>query len=300
MSELRHDPLSGRDVIIAAGRTSRPVTFVASPGLDVDSPPPDCPFCPGHESETPPEVARTGTGEPGTPGWRVRVFPNLYPIVETHEVIALSPDHRRSFGQLSDVGAVEVFTVMRDRVRTHLAAGHEYAVAIVNHLRPAGTSIEHPHAQVFALDVVPDAVTDAIERVGNADRDLVLDDAATEELAIACDPAMVWCPHTSTSPYLVRIAHEGAGPSFDGATDDVIASVALAMRDTLARLDAAIGDPPYNVVVHTAPPGTAPFHWYVEIVPRVSVVAGFELATGILVNTVPPERAAHDLRRSSR
>src|SRR5438874_12957464 len=101
MSELRHDPLSGHDVIVAAGRGTRPVTFAQSPA-ERTAGPLECPFCPGSESKTPPEVARTGSGAPGTPGWRVRVFPNLYPIVETHEVIALSPAHDRSLAQLDD------------------------------------------------------------------------------------------------------------------------------------------------------------------------------------------------------
>ena len=155
MSELRHDPLSGHDVIVAAGRAARPVTFTARAD-ERRAEAPDCPFCPGEEARTPPEVARTGTGAPDTPGWRIRVFPNLFPIVETHEVIALSPAHGRSLARLDDDEVVELFTVMRDRVRAHLLAGHAYAVAIVNHLRPAGASIEHPHAQVFALDVGAD------------------------------------------------------------------------------------------------------------------------------------------------
>ncbi len=107
---------------------------------------------------------------------------------------------------------------------------------------------------------------------------------------------MVWCPHASGSPYLVRVAHSRAGAQFDTSDDDVLAATALAVRDTLARLDLALGDPPYNLVVHAAPPGAEPFHWYVEIVPRLAVVAGFERATGILVNAVPPDRAAHELR----
>jgi UDPglucose--hexose-1-phosphate uridylyltransferase len=295
MSELRHDPLSGLDVIVAAGRAARPVTFAARPG-ERRAEAPDCPFCPGQESQTPPEVARTGTGEAGTPGWRVRVFPNLFPIVETHEVVALSPAHGRSLAQLDDDEVVELFTVMRDRVRAHLAAGHAYAVAIVNHLRPAGASIEHPHAQVFALDSVPAAVVERIARFGDAERDLVRDDADPAELVVARAPARAWCPSASTSSYLVRVAHEAAGPAFDTADDDVLAATAVTARDVLARYDAALGDPPYNLVVHTAPPGAGPYHWYVEMVPRLSVVAGFEQATGILVNTVPPELAAATLR----
>jgi UDPglucose--hexose-1-phosphate uridylyltransferase len=109
----------------------------------------------------------------------------------------------------------------------------------------------------------------------------------------------VWCPHASSSPYFVRIAHPEAGARFDDATDEVVTATAIALRDTLARLAVVLHDPPYNVVVRTAPPGAEPFHWYVDVIPRLTVVAGFEQATGILVNTAPPERAAAELRAAA-
>jgi UDPglucose--hexose-1-phosphate uridylyltransferase len=233
------------------------------------------------------------------------VFPNLYPIVGgpdagpgttgAHEVVVLSPDHR-SLAQLDDDAAAEVFTVLRDRVRAHLGGGHAYAVAIINHLRAAGASIAHPHGQVFALDFVPPAVEAALARTRAAGRDLVVEDAAPEPLIVTREPVRVWCPHASTSPYVMRAAHPAAGAHFDEADDDIVASVGIAVRDALARLATALGDVPYNLVVHTAPPATTPFHWYVDLTPRVSVIAGFEQATGVLVNTVSPEQAACMLR----
>src|SRR5262245_22214614 len=206
MSQLRHDPLSGHDVIIAAGRAARPNTFATShdEGASVST----CPFCPGNESATPPEVARVGPGSPDQPGWQVRAFPNLYPIVEAHEVVVLSPDHR-SFAELGDDEAATVFTVLRDRAHAHLEAGHRFAVAILNHLRGAGASIAHPHAQVFALDVVPAAVDAALARVRAADLDLVREDAAPPELLVSrTNGVSVWCPGASTSPYQLRLAHD--------------------------------------------------------------------------------------------
>ncbi len=305
MSELRHDPLSGHDVIVAAGRAARPVTFDRSAEQDSEGLRPECPFCPGSEAMTPPEVARAGPGDPDTPGWEVRVVPNLYPIVDgtddgsgasgVHEVVVLSPDHR-SFAQLDDREAVQVVTVLRDRVRTHLAAGHAFAFAILNHLRGAGASIAHPHAQVFALDRVPRAVEAALERTCLAHHDLVAADAADPSYLVTDAPASLWCPRASPSPYFMRVAHSAAGACFHDADDDVLAAVAVSVRDAVRRLAAALGDVPYNVVVHTAPPARAPFHWYVDVVPRVSIVAGFELATGILVNSAPPEQAAAALR----
>ena len=316
-SELRHDRLGGRQVIVAAGRAARPHQFVTEADATRGG---DCPFCSGHEGATPPEVLRTGPGAPGTVGWRVRVFPNLYPIVGgdgagpgatgAHEVVALSPDHTASLGQLDDDAATEVFLVLRDRVRAHLDAGHAYSLAIVNHRRAAGASIAHPHAQVLALDFVPPAVEAAVARFAGAGEDLVLLDAHAGSPVLdkpvlderVADPAVLaWSPYAASSPALVRVAHTGAGPDFAAAPDDQVAAVARATRSVLARLHAWLTDPPYNLVVYTAPPGAAPgaYHWYVEITPRVSVVAAFEQGTGVLVNTMPPEQVAAALRVQS-
>src|SRR5690606_11447759 len=95
MSELRYDPIHGRDVVVAAERAARPHTFRAMDAIS-EVVPDNCPFCPGHESETPPEVARTGAGEPDTPGWRIRVFPNKFPIVAPGTVVTHDADRWRT------------------------------------------------------------------------------------------------------------------------------------------------------------------------------------------------------------
>jgi len=212
-------------------------------------------------------------------------------------VIVLAPDHR-SFAELDDGEATTVVRLMRDRVHTHLEAGHVYGVAIVNHLKAAGASIAHPHAQVFALDVVPRAVEEALARFRTAGIDLVLADVLDDHVVHASDDVVAWCPAASSSKFLVRVAHESAGKRFDVADDATVDAVAVALRDSLLRLRTALGDVPYNVVVHTAPREAEPFHWYVEVTPRLSVIAGFEQATGIFVNTMPPEQAAEMLREA--
>src|SRR5262245_8235139 len=130
-SELRHDPLTGRLTIVASGRAGRPRT-VARDESDGDADRGVCPFCDGHEAMTPPEVYRVGPGARDTPGWRVRVVPNLYPIVAdeagTHEVVVLSPDHDRAFGALGDDAVLEVAHVVRDRAALHIRSGSAYAV----------------------------------------------------------------------------------------------------------------------------------------------------------------------------
>jgi UDPglucose--hexose-1-phosphate uridylyltransferase len=311
MPELRRDELSGRWVLLAPGRAARPHTFPSSapdaPGADV------CPFCPGNEHLTPPEVYRTGDGAPDTPGWRVRVVPNLYPIVGgpeagpgatgAHEVVVLSPAHDASFAQLDAAQAAEVLTVLRDRARHHLAAGCTFVQVVINHGRAAGASIQHPHAQIVALDVVPPAVAQAVERFGAAGDDLVVADLhrAGDDLRLLGGPVAAWCPRAGSTPYELRLALLARGPRFDEAADGDMQPLADAARSALARLAAAAGDVPYNLVVHTAPPGTTTesFHWYVEVQTRMAVVAGFEQGTGILVNTVPPELAARELREAA-
>jgi UDPglucose--hexose-1-phosphate uridylyltransferase len=257
-------------------------------------------------------VYRTGDGAPDTPGWRVRVVPNLYPIVGgadagpgatgAHEVVVLSPAHDHSFAQLDDVQATEVLTVLRDRSRFHLDAGRTFVQVVINHGRAAGASIDHPHAQIVALDVMPPAVTEAIERFEAAGRDLVvadLDDAG-DALRVVDGPVAAWCPHAASTPYELRIARRHGGARFADSDDGQIAAVARTVRSALGRLATTLGDVPYNLVVHTAPPGVPPsaFHWYVEVQTRLTTTAGFEQGTGILVNTTPPELGASRLREA--
>jgi UDPglucose--hexose-1-phosphate uridylyltransferase len=299
------DGLTGRWVLLAPERSARPHTVAAAPPTVPDAVA-GCPFCPGYEDLTPPEVGRAGGGEADTPGWRVRVVPNLYPAVGgphavapatgAHEVVVLSPAHDRSFGQLDDDQAVEVVQMLRDRTRFHLDAGHAYVQVIINHGRAAGASIAHPHAQIVAIDFVPPAVTSALERYAAAGSDLVRDDLAEGIPIVERAGTAAWCPHAPAAPYEFRAAPiDDVGARFDLASDDDAADLAVVLRDGLARLLATLGDVPYNLVLHTAV-GDAPFHWYVEVQPRLTIIAGFELGTGVFVNTLPPERAAAELR----
>ena len=305
MPEYRHDAILDRRVIVAAERSARPYTTTANPGLRTG--PDTCPFCEGHEDRTPPETYRTGDGAPDAPGWRVRVVPNLYPIVGTpatgdatgaHEVVILSPDHDRGFAQLEPDQATEVLIVVRERARVHLAAGRAYACAFLNHGRGAGASIEHPHAQLVAPDAPSDAVAAMTARFST---DLVareMADARRAELVVIDGPAIAWCPPASWSPYLMRVAHRSTRARFDEATDAEVGVVADALRGSLGRIHTVLGDVPYNVIVHSAPPEAraAEMHWHLEVVPRTSVVAGFEIGSGIYANSVAPEQAAAFLR----
>jgi UDPglucose--hexose-1-phosphate uridylyltransferase len=303
VADVRDDPLTGVRVLVAPGRADRPDAFrsdAASRPRHDD----DCPFCAGNEARTPPEVARTGPGAPDTPGWRVRVVPNLYPIRRgAHEVVVLSPAHDRTLGQLDASAAREALLVVRDRAAHHAAAGCAHVQAFVNQGRAAGASIEHPHAQLVGLDDVPPAVAAAADRFAAAARDLVAEELAharDAELGVRSGAAAAWCPPASASPYAVRCAVEGAGPRFEDAADTEVSELADALRDVVRRVEVALGPVAYNVVVRSAPRDTAPpFHWWVDVLPRVTTLGGFELGTGILVNPVAPAAAARALKEAT-
>jgi UDPglucose--hexose-1-phosphate uridylyltransferase len=295
MQQLLVDELTGDRVILVPARALRPDTFRvhAEPRpASVAS----CPFCGGNEHDTPPEVARLGDGDPDTPGWHLRVVPNKYPIVGdgvpgAHEVVIFSPAHDVDMGALSDKAATDVLLTLRDRSRFHLAHGCRYAQAFVNQGKNAGASIEHPHAQIVALDLVPPRVQVRLDRFApstftNDQQHKVVDGAV-----------VIWCPPASPTPFTVRLALAGGGPRFDEAADDETRAVGVGLRDAIARLRRALGDVAYNVMIESAPRDHAePFQWWVDVVPRVTVYAGFELATGLSVNIVAPAEAAAALR----
>ena len=256
---------------------------------------------------TPPEVARIGEGAPDTPGWQVRVVPNLYPIVGqepgipgAHDVFVLSPAHDRQLDALSSDGATAAFVALRDRAAHHLGAGFAHAQPLINHGRASGASIEHPHAQLVALAFTPPYVEATLARFANAGRDLVadgLEDARTGRFLVHAGAAVSWCPPGAVSPFVVRIALPQGGARFDRYSDEELRSLTESLQDALMRLHAILGDLAYNIVVNTAPrDDPRPFHCWIDIVPRLGVIGGFEMGTGVLVNPVAPETAALTLR----
>ena len=312
MQELRTDELTGSCVIVAPGRATRPVVFSApaagaTGAAAASAPVGDCPFCPTHETMTPPEVARLGGGAPDTPGWQVRVVPNLYPIAGAadgvagaHEVVVLSPRHNGQIDALPFDDAAAALTALRDRAAFHLASGLVHAQPLVNHGRASGASIEHPHAQLVALAFTPPLVDRLLGRFAAAGSDLVADAvvAARTGTGLVRDAdAVSWCPPAAPSPFFTRIAVPGGGPRFDLAPDDEILAITASLQDVVARMHRMLGDLAYNVVVNTAPRDDArPFHFWLDVVPRIGVIGGFEMGTGVLVNPVAPENAAAMLR----
>ena len=324
MSELRVDPLTGLRTIIAAGRATRPggeAPVAAAAAIN----PADDPFAEGNEDRTPPELfaLRPDGGEPNGPGWTVRVVPNLYPALDrisppppdeadtdlfdssaatgAHEVIVNAP---ASVTSLADLDAREVATavdVWRERMRAHKDAACLHL--IVNERVEGGASLPHTHAQLYVLDFVPAVIARERERFGayasrKLGQDLLADLLAAEvrrgERTVAIDEeAVLIAPWASRMPYQLLLAPRRPRGRFE---DDGATGAAL-LHDALQRLMRLFGaTPPLNLWVRTAPRGADHFCWRIDIVPRLTHLAGLELGAGLHLNVIAPERAAQELR----
>ena len=318
------DPLTGLKSIIAGARADRPGAFSAiAPAEPID--PGADPFVEGHEDRTPPEVyaVRPAGGGPDTPGWTVRVVPNLYPAVTPdaeepprshnpdlflaqaasghHEVIVNSPLPVSSLADLEPEQVAGAIEVWRERMRAHGEAS--YVHVLVNERREAGASLPHTHAQLYALDHVPAAIARERERFGayatrtmgaNLLADLLQEEVRLRERIVAIDDeAVLMAPYGSRLPFQLMLVPRAARPRFedDGPTG------ARLLHDALLRPRRRLGaSPPLNLWVRTAPRGADSFCWRVDILPRLTHLAGLELGTGVNLNVLAPEQAAAELR----
>ena len=332
--ELRIDPLSGQRAIVAGARAGRPGGELHAdppPPLNRDSDP----FAEGHESSTPPEVyaVRPGGSAPNGPGWLVRVVPNLYPALDAggaharqdpqpqpgananrdlfwsapavgaHEVVINTPDSVSSLAELTDEQRARAMDVWRERMRAHPEAS--YVHVIVNEQAEAGASLPHSHAQLYALDFVPAAVARERERFGayttrtmggNLLADLVQEEVRKRERVVAIDEEVVlMAPYAARVPYQLMIAPRVPRMRFEDDGPTGARMVGEALRRLAGRLGA---NPPLNLWVRTAPRGAEQFNWRIDILPRLTHLAGLELGAGLHLNIVAPEKAAAELREA--
>jgi UDPglucose--hexose-1-phosphate uridylyltransferase len=327
MSELRKDPVIDRWVIIATERSKRPHADRTTTSSDRDEP---CPFCAGREGETPPEVLafRDPSTPANTPGWRVRVVPNKYPAladvgdisqptgspyvglsgVGTHEVIVESPKHCLSMSELSEGQVEDVLRAYRQRLIVLQNDQRWKSILIYkNEGSAAGATLEHVHSQLLALPIVPREIDqewrallahyDATNRCVYCE---ILDRDLGDGRRIVLESAAFigFCPFASRFPFEMWLMPKKHSPAFDVVANDELRQLAFMLRQSLQRL-AGIVDAPFNYVIHSAPlrePRRERYHWHLEILPRITKVAGFELASGHYINTVAPEIAARQLR----
>jgi UDPglucose--hexose-1-phosphate uridylyltransferase len=233
--------------------------------------------------------------------------PDLFasqPAEGSHEVIVSTPRHETSLAGLSDEELAVALAGWRTRMRA-LAEDSSYVHLIVNEGPQAGASLEHTHAQLYGMRFVPAEIARERERATAYHQRTMgshlLADVATEEvrrkerLVAIDDEAMLLCPWASRSPFHLRIVPRRPAPSFEAEGEGGAAMLGTALR----ALGGALGSvPQFNLWVRTAPRGTEEFGWHLDILPRLTIRAGFELGTGVDINTYAPERAAADLREA--
>ena len=337
MPEIRRDPISGQLVIIAAERSRRPEALAGAVGPgrcgSLPSYVENCPFCAGNERMTPRELLALGRGTAAADaaGWRVRVVPNKYPAVVpqqererdfraasqpacgAHEVIIESPEHNRHPGSLPPRQMELVLEAYWRRERA-LAQKRclRYVQIFRNYRREAGASIEHPHSQLIALPFVPPAVRLEMESAHRAYleegscpfcRMLEETNACGERVVLNGGAYTALIPYAARSPFETWILPRRHEASFFETAAAGRAELALFLGKLFRMLARALGDYPYNYYLHTAPLRSAPlphYHWHLELIPRAGVEGGFEMSSGIYINTMRPEEAAAYLREKGR
>ncbi len=224
------------------------------------------------------------------------------PAAGAHEVIVGAPEHVTSLAQLSDERLAGTVAGWRERMRAHAEAA--YVHLIVNEGPDAGASLEHSHAQLYALGFVPAEIARERERAtAYHERTMgshLLEDVATEEvrrrerLVAFDDEALLICPWASRAPFELRVIPRRPVARFE-EDEGGAAMIATALRAFAGALGSM---PQFNLWVRTAPRAAEEFCWHVDIVPRLTIRAGFEIGTGVEINVYEPERAASDLREA--
>ncbi len=332
MPELRCNPVTAQWVIIAGERGKRPHARAQSRRRRrAPSYLEGCPFCPGNEAQTPPAVLEVP--EPDGHGrWQVRAFPNKFaaltptpapvtgpegplfvavPGEGAHEVIVETPLHNRFPADWDEEEMARVVEAYQQRCIELLARpSTEYVLVFKNHGEAAGTSLEHPHSQIVAAPVVPQDVrlrAEIAEEHFRSTGRCLLCRLAEDELRAGTrivhrdDRFVVFHPFAAARPaetWIVPLEHQ---PAFERAPEQTASAFGSVLGRALRGLRAAFGDPDFNYAIHSAPKAEAdrPFHhWYLQLMPRLTRAAGFELGSGIYINVSPPEETAERMRRA--
>jgi UDPglucose--hexose-1-phosphate uridylyltransferase len=329
--ELRKDPVLGRWVIISTDRARRPSDFAPEPVRPRTS---NCVFCEGNEDKTPPEIVAGRASDTGrnSPGWTYRVVANKFPAlrvegeleptgeglydrmtgVGAHEVVIESPQHAASLATMPVDAVADVLLAYRERLRDLRKDPRlEYVLVFKNYGEAAGASLEHPHSQLIATPIIPIMVSEeltASARYFDLKERCVWCDILRQErrdrrrLVIDAHGFAAISPFAPRFPFETWILPTRHRSAFEDSEVDELRGLATVLREFLIRLGGVLGDPPFNYMLHTAPlrePGLDHFHWHLEIIPKLTRVAGFEWGSGFFINAVSPEDAAAALRATA-
>lgn len=339
MPELRKDPVIGRWVIVATERARRPTDFAPHAVSEEKYEEPPCPFCAGKEHETSPEIfaIRNPGTKPNETGWHVRVVPSVSPVLKiegkldrhgrgvydvlngigAHEVIIETPEHIHNIADLSESQISDVITTYIERiVDLNKDPRFKYVLLFKNYGIAAGAGrIRHSRSQLIALPVNPirlkDELVGARQYFDYKDRcifcDIIRQELETGKRIVAdINGFLAIAPFASRFPFEMWLLSKEHNADFAHTPKDKRLDLAKILKVVLQKLRKALADPPYNIVLHTAPfriqkagywrTIDEDFHWHLEIMPRLTRVAGFEWGSGFYINPTPPEDAAKYLK----
>lgn len=336
MPELRLDPLVHRWVIIVTERTRRPHDF-ADHGNHLSESSIN-PFAEGNEAMTPPEIfaIRPQGGAPNTPGWKLRVIPNRFPVlrvegnldkegdgiydrmngVGAHEVVIEHPDPKIQLEEQSIDGIASVVDACRSRIADlSKDVRLRYILVFKNFGRDAGATRSHPHTQIIATPVVPKMIKEKLlsaqEYFDKKERcifaDILNQELKDSKRIVHQNGGFVcYCPYASRFPFELCIMPRRQCPDFHRIEPDEVLQLADILKTALLKLGLGLNKPQYNLLIHTAPSRyptkgywdtiEQDFRWHIEILPRLTQITGFEVGTGFYVNPVQPEDAAQFLK----
>ncbi len=327
MPELRQDPTTFDWVIIARERAKRPHDFRKRhfvkrllPAYDDD-----CPFCPGNENRTPEALSVYGAED----RWDIRIVPNkfaaLNPEGDTrreerklfrktygygrHEVVVETPVHNTCIAHMPDEHIEMLLQAYRDRYH-ELKKDPDIRVIIIfkNHGESAGTSLEHPHTQIVASPIVPPFIRRryeiATQHFDNTGRCLYCDILyaeveARERIVMETEFFVALHPFASRYPFETWIMPKLHTSSFGKIADMEIKDLTGILKSILLKMHMSLENPDFNFIVHTAPVDDEHktyYLWHIQIIPRLTLAAGFELGSGIYINTAVPEETAAFMR----
>lgn len=331
MPQLRKDPVTKRWVIVVHENSRGPKDFPPVKEIKRSG---NCPFCPGNEKLTPAEVMsyREVNTLPNQPGWKVRVVPNRYPALQiegdldrtgiglydmmngigAHEVIVETPDHDVPSGTYDKEQMLKIVSAYVDRYRDlKRDRRFRYILLFKNKGAAAGASLDHPHSQLIATPIIPKRVMEEVEGARQYyyyKERCVFCDIIRQELSAGTriitetEHFVALSPFAARFPFETWIAPKDHKASFGDIEDNEIDSLADIMSTTLGRLTKTLNNPPYNYIIHTSPCDelcSEYFHWHIEIMPRLTKIAGFEWGSGFYVNPTPPELAAKFLLQTT-
>jgi UDPglucose--hexose-1-phosphate uridylyltransferase len=327
MPELRKDPVVGRWVIIAPERAERPNALVRT--LPDQDDPASCPFCPGHEAMTPPEVLvrRENGGAANGPGWNLRVVPNRFPALRTeermgraglgiydamggvgaHEVLIETPEHARPLAQQSPEQVEQLLRAAQERI-LDLSRDVRLRSALLfkNSGAASGATLSHPHSQIVALPLVPAELSQELagarKHYEEKERCILAQEARERSrVVLETDGFVALSPWAARGPFELLVLPREHRSVFEQSTAAELHGLAGALRLALRKLDLALNKPAYNFYLHTLPLREPPsdwYHWHLEVRPILALAAGFEWGSGLFVNPTPPEEAAAFLRQT--